>query len=336
VLPIAALIALTSFSPGTPVSQHYLLPFSAALATLTGALVHAAHIVVNVRIRQALAFLTASGLALHTIATGLGIALRDPIPESDRPSYGTAFDLPLRQSGVMTAALAQCARVVADDNPFEKRLKLRNAAISAVGRADKVMDRGAAAIGPSDAIVLATDGPTCVLRTRDSAAPPNAQTLLRVQSALGESVLYGIAPDVAQDPKVVPVLTNIGWTWLGADAPTRAPAGSAIALTQRWRITSLPDEPHAEWRYDPFVRIIDRNGAIVAEADGVSVPGAAWRVGDVLMATVRINAPKDVGDYRVELSLYDRERQQNAAYIEAPGQQPSLARVVTLTVPNTP
>ena len=122
--------------------------------------------------------------------------------------------------------------------------------------------------------------------------------------------IYAAYPQDLQDfaitnPLAVELGDEIGL--LGYElAPDRPVLGQSLALTLTWQL----DRPVAQDLH-VFVHLLDENGGIVAQADGVpqggSRPTWSWQPGEVLQDSYQLAVPAelDSGRYRLLAGMYD-------------------------------
>jgi hypothetical protein len=87
-----------------------------------------------------------------------------------------------------------------------------------------------------------------------------------------------------------------------------------------WQIGGLPPENtgFAQWRYEPFVKVLNAQGQAVAIGEGAGLQGQYWRAGDRVISQLQFVVPATLpkGQYRLELSLFDRQRGENAWWLD--------------------
>ena len=85
--------------------------------------------------------------------------------------------------------------------------------------------------------------------------------------------------------------------------PQVKPGSELTALTY-WQATTLPLPP-----LKAFVHLIDANGKLIAQSDGLDAPTQFWRSGDVIVQLHRFQVPPDAapGAYHLEVGLYNAQ-----------------------------
>ena len=93
---------------------------------------------------------------------------------------------------------------------------------------------------------------------------------------------------------------------LGYDfAPSTIQAGETLNLTLHWRVLTEPQES-----YKVFVHLLDSNGAIRAQADGIpmywALPTTCWVRDEVISDAYALSIPSDAlpGDYTLAVGFY--------------------------------
>lgn len=155
-------------------------------------------------------------------------------------------------------------------------------------------------------------GGTCSIRLAGALPPPGGSALT------SEGDRYGIyrSDPIANKPGPATPRINLGWAMLQSSIPQSVRPRDALQIDVAWMVEALPTEPHAYWRYDLFVKLVDPNGRVIVQNDVVGPPGAVWRVGDVIRQRLTLSVPADTsgGAATVELSLYDRDHQRTAVF----------------------
>lgn len=93
--------------------------------------------------------------------------------------------------------------------------------------------------------------------------------------------------------------------------------GAGLTLLSTWRAEGPVEEPLAI-----FVHLLDAEGQIIGQDDGLGAPAAHWLEGDLLLQLQRIEAP--AGNYRVHTGLYNPETGSRWRYAAAEGLADSL------------
>jgi hypothetical protein len=86
-------------------------------------------------------------------------------------------------------------------------------------------------------------------------------------------------------------------------------------LITLWRVTGAAP---AEALFAPFAHLFNARGERVAVIDGGAIPGWAWRIGDLHLHTLHLNA-LSAGTYQVQVGMYDGVRGRNAIFITPDG-----------------
>ncbi len=91
---------------------------------------------------------------------------------------------------------------------------------------------------------------------------------------------------------------------LGFDPPAgnNIEAGQVLPITLYWQsLKRLPNN------YQAFVHILDAQGNLVAQHDGLQLPTTKWGQGEVVVDRHEISLPLEIppGQYRVQVGLYD-------------------------------
>ncbi len=76
------------------------------------------------------------------------------------------------------------------------------------------------------------------------------------------------------------------------DSPQRLEPGETLALTTYWTFTGYSPTSGAQ-DYSVFFHLLDQDGSIVAQSDGLGLPSTAWRNGDLLVRRVTMPIPQD-------------------------------------------
>jgi hypothetical protein len=118
-------------------------------------------------------------------------------------------------------------------------------------------------------------------------------------------------------PSEIQATVNLGWSLLEFSVPKHARTGETVHVRHAWRVDALPDEPHTNWYFGPFIKLIALDGTVVVDIDdAVALEGWQWRPGEVQVSEVELALPGDLapGTYRVESSLFDPNQKKNAVY----------------------
>jgi hypothetical protein len=225
---------------------------------------------------------------------------------------------PLRQ-----AWKSACAELTVPYNPFEDRQELQYWAYSWTGNKARVAAQTEVNLGTAQ--TWAGSERRCAIRLTSQAAPPDVQVI----ATSAHAALYQPASHASTAPDAE-VMTSIGWRLEPPVIPPQVKPGQPMLLIFRWRIVTVPDEPHAAWRYDLFVKLLDANGKAITQSDAATIPGSAWRPLIEVAQSLVLDVPATAhGAGRIEISLYDRAQGRNALF------KPGVADTVTLSFPVT-
>ncbi len=94
-----------------------------------------------------------------------------------------------------------------------------------------------------------------------------------------------------------------GTAFLGYGMAERVPAGETLDVWLAWWVRSLPP---SGTEYHFFAHLLDQEGMLHSQHDGVRFPTAAWRAGDLMLELFSIHVPPDLspGRYQVWAGLY--------------------------------
>jgi hypothetical protein len=92
-------------------------------------------------------------------------------------------------------------------------------------------------------------------------------------------------------------LALVGTEWIAK----KATPGSELALLTAWRVESPPSRP-----LRVFVHLLDAQGRVRAQHDGLESPPHGWTPGDLILQQHTMDLPTDleVGIYSIEVGLY--------------------------------
>jgi hypothetical protein len=86
------------------------------------------------------------------------------------------------------------------------------------------------------------------------------------------------------------------------DSPQRLEPGETLALTTFWTFDGYsPTSVSAD--YSVFFHLLDQDGSIVAQSDGLGLPSDAWRSGDLLVRRVTMPIAQDKDGARLTLAI---------------------------------
>ena len=95
-----------------------------------------------------------------------------------------------------------------------------------------------------------------------------------------------------------------GATLLELDGPGRAGPGDVITMVSVWEAAG---ETHPDLKV--FVHLVDADGELRAQSDGLDCPASFWRAGDRVVQLHPLELPQDLapGRYSLRIGLYDRQ-----------------------------
>jgi hypothetical protein len=91
---------------------------------------------------------------------------------------------------------------------------------------------------------------------------------------------------------------DVGVQLVSYDSPQRLEPGETLQLTTFWTFTEL-SRAVGDHDYSVFFHLLDEDGSIVAQSDGLGIPSSAWRSGDYLIRRVSLAIPTDRIDVRL-------------------------------------
>jgi hypothetical protein len=91
---------------------------------------------------------------------------------------------------------------------------------------------------------------------------------------------------------------DVGVQMVSYDSPQRLEPGETLQLTTFWTFTEL-SRVVGDHDYSVFFHLLDENGSIVAQSDGLGIPSSAWRSGDYVIRRVSLPIPTDKIDVRL-------------------------------------
>jgi hypothetical protein len=99
---------------------------------------------------------------------------------------------------------------------------------------------------------------------------------------------------------------DVGVQLVSYDSPQRLEPGETLQLTTFWTFTEL-SRAVAEREHSVFVHLLDQDGSIVAQSDGLGLPSSAWRSGELLIRRVSLPIPGDKAGVRLTpvLGVYE-------------------------------
>ena len=151
---------------------------------------------------------------------------------------------------------------------------------------------------------------------------PTPALTLPPESSTTASPIYPI-PFCACEPgaAVAPAL------WLTGIEPGPAVPGAELTVLTSWRTG-----PARFLSLAMFVHLLDANGAIVAQDDGLGYPPHTWQPGDRFLQLARLPLPPDLppGAYTLQFGLYDRASGARWPLL-GPDGQPAADRLLLMT-----
>ncbi len=173
------------------------------------------------------------------------------------------------------------------------------------------------------------EGNSCAVLMADAPAPPHAEAFAmtipgqkRTDRTPVVLMLYRSQPvTAALHPPDDALIVNLGegWRLLALQTPEAARAGETITVTHHWLVGLPPAEPHWAWYFAPFVKLFAPDGRMMLQVDSApAILGYLWRTGEVQASAVRLALPADlpVGNYELEMSLFDPNQGKNAVYFD--------------------
>jgi hypothetical protein len=272
-----------------------------------------------VQIRSRLAHALAISLAvLHTLTMAgnlsADIDLRNRYPLGERAPY-TLDNIPLGATARISQHVTQrCAQVLSQYDPVWLS--------SWAGAPSPTHAQAYSANAISEIARVEPGSPACHIGTTASALADNTRVFELSSDGPAQVIVGAIAV-----PSTTTTLytSNLGWSLLTLEAPTRARPGETVSVRHAWRVDTLPDEPFATWYFAPFVTLIAADGARVVAVDQArALTGDAWHPGTLMLSHIALTIPADTspGTYTLEFSLFDPNQKKNAVYFDLadPGQ----------------
>lgn len=117
-------------------------------------------------------------------------------------------------------------------------------------------------------------------------------------------VWYDVAPQqIAPETAVVNGTFGDEITLLGVSAETCTP-GARCTATTVWRVEQPPSGPRSV-----FLHLLDREGTLLAQDDGLDVPAAEWRSGDIIVKQHEVLLSAEAEPARMVIGVYDPQTQ---------------------------
>ena len=109
-----------------------------------------------------------------------------------------------------------------------------------------------------------------------------------------------------------------GTVFLGYSVPERVLAGETLEVWLAWWVRS-PPSPGADYHF--FTHLLDEEGVLRSQHDGIGFPTASWRAGDLVLSRFPILVPADLspGRYAVWAGLYVYPDVVNVSFLDVAG-----------------
>ncbi len=232
--------------------------------------------------------------------------------------------LPLKWQRALANEARRACMVLSNDEPEAWLISLLGISQRVRPATYKQTEQGAAWL-------VGAQGGACVISTRVDHPPAHAelvwQTSLQGQNRTDRTPAQLALFRMRKPPvsNIEPLAVNLGWIQTALYVTDRVAAGQVLTITQSWQIQALPEEPFWFWYFAPFVKLRNRDDAIVAQLDHLpAFEGWQWRVGDAFYSEAWLALSPDLspGFYTLELSLFDPNQGKNAVYVKplAPSQ----------------
>lgn len=288
--------------------------------------------------------LQAAALAPFALALLLAVSWTGSYATAlDRVAAGEgdrAFGIPLRRWAATTDAVHTWAERVGTQ---EVRVAVRGVdpgysrepAVIASLIGNPPYARFVAPVDPP-ALLLSSDRPSLYLWTLDAPATEAQLASLgervwsgRLANGRPPAQLYHLPPAdllaldyVSLDPEII---FDVGLSLAGYRLPTEIAAGQPTAMLLVWRVLDPPPAVR-ERDVTAFNHVLDEQGEMAAQIDGLSLPSRDWWPGDVLLQPYTIQLPP--GSYRWRTGLYSRTDGGRAQRIDGAGDVVDLEPVV--------
>jgi hypothetical protein len=231
-----------------------------------------------------------------------------------QPFVGTLNWLPLRWGERIGAVLRVQCDVVNDSTDANKDQKLWLTSWNRTSR--NVQMESARFKDAGNVWSVQAQGGNCVLLPAGAPAPAHAEAFA-VQ--FDDGTRYAVHRSLPYTRTEPLMKVNLGWSLLNVSAPESARAGEEIVIQQDFRVDTLPAEPHADWLYQPYVKLLNAQREGVAQVDnGAALAGWGWQAGALQLNTIRLRVPPNLpaGEYTLEISLFDPNQMKNAVYFD--------------------
>lgn len=167
--------------------------------------------------------------------------------------------------------------------------------------------------GTSSIWTFAPSGGTCALKQFGAPLPNSDLLPLALEDG---SVIRTYRARPFRMPQQVTMTVNLGWSLLDFDAPLEATVGTTVTVNHAWLVNAWPSEPHTDWYFAPFIKLVAPDGHVVVDLNGVALPGWQWQLGEVQASAIELALPASLppGDYTLQSSLFDPNQKKNAVY----------------------
>jgi hypothetical protein len=123
-----------------------------------------------------------------------------------------------------------------------------------------------------------------------------------VPGSRDETRLVAVPPRALRDQpagrRSISASFDLGVQLVSYDSPSRLEPGETLQLTTFWTFTEL-SRATGEREYSVFFHLLDEDGSIVAQSDGLGLPSSAWRSGELLVRRVTMSIPADKEEVRL-------------------------------------
>jgi len=125
-----------------------------------------------------------------------------------------------------------------------------------------------------------------------------------------------VLAELARFPEAIPFAN--GTVFLGSEIPEAASVGETLEVWLAWWVRSLPA---AGTDYHFFTHLLDEEGRLRSQYDGVGFPTTSWRTGDLVLSRFPLPLPPDLppGRYSLWAGLYTYPDVVNVAVLDVAG-----------------